>query len=76
MVAAITGLGILVLIGLLIAYRTRRVPLSPDAYIWTDTEGRHHVIMDGRQTGLWTKRRWAEWDLRDQVSVREEARQS
>ena len=42
--------------------------------IWSSTDGLHHVIVDGHQVGPWSKRRWAERDLREKL--REAGRQS
>jgi hypothetical protein len=67
MVIFVIGTSILGLALLFAAYRHHRVPLGPSGYIWDGTDGLHHVIVGGHQVGVWTKRRWAEQDLREQL---------
>ena len=57
---------VLAFVGLLVTYRPKRVPLSEAGYIWA-AHGRYHVMVNGHQVGVWTKRRWAERDLREQL---------
>lgn len=51
----------------------QRIPRRPDAYIFTDTRGLHHVLVDDRQCGVYTSCRKAERELRYQVRERKNA---